>query len=74
MRYSLRRSPTGREYVVKGANWADWDQRGRLVFARDGKLFAARVDHPRELAVRELANFNEERPEPMEASPAARRW
>jgi hypothetical protein len=33
----------GAEVPIKGARWADWDQSGRLVFARDGLLFAAEL-------------------------------
>ena len=46
MQYTLRATPTSTQYIVKGATWADWDQRGRLVFARAGKLLAAQVDDP----------------------------
>jgi hypothetical protein len=73
MQYTLRETPTSTQYIVKRATWADWDQRGRLVFARDGKLCAAEVDDPSRLAVAELADFNAARPEPRVAPPEATR-
>ena len=32
----------GTRHPIDGATWADWDQRGRLVVARDGSIFAGR--------------------------------
>jgi hypothetical protein len=40
--------------------WADFDQHGRVVYARDGKLFTGRD--------RELADFNAMTPEPVPPS------
>ena len=40
--------------------WADFDQSGRIVYARDGKLFTS--------GDRELADFNAMRPEPVPPS------
>src|SRR5260221_5060085 len=40
--------------------WADFDQRGRVVYARDGKLFTGHD--------RELADFNAMTPEPVPPS------
>jgi hypothetical protein len=37
--YCLRDRSTGAERALAGVQWADWDQRGRLVFAREGALF-----------------------------------
>jgi hypothetical protein len=44
------------------ADWADWDQRDRLVLARDGKLFAANIKDG-QLSLSELADFNASSPE-----------
>jgi len=52
---------------------ADWDQQGRLVFARDGKLFAADIGHHR-LDEREIADFNTHMPEQVGSPGWARRW
>jgi hypothetical protein len=37
-RMTLIRIEDGLEEHIKGANWADWDQSGRLVYARAGQL------------------------------------
>jgi hypothetical protein len=52
------------------ATWADWDQRGRLVIAQDGRLF--HWEPPGTL--RELADFNPQRPDPAPAPAWAETW
>jgi hypothetical protein len=59
---------------VEGAEWADWDHRGRLVYVCGGKLFAVEIEGPGLLEPRELADFNDARPEPKEAPAWAREW
>jgi hypothetical protein len=56
-----------RSTVVTGANCADWDQNGRLVFARDGKVFAGKLNDSGVWSETELADFNSSRPEPVRA-------
>jgi hypothetical protein len=54
--------------------WADWDFRGRLVFARGGKLFTADMAKAGfEMAV-ELADFNDMAPEAIVAPNWAKKW
>ena len=53
--------------------WADFDQQGRIVLARDGKLFGAALQNG-ELVYTELADFNANKPEPVEAPEWAQRW
>lgn len=59
--------------LLQGATWADWDRRGRLVFARDGKLFAADAKNPA-AGPEELADFNAIKPESIKAPEWATRW
>jgi hypothetical protein len=47
------------EIPLEGASWADWDQRGRLVYARDGQIFAQDVEQIGTFA-RPLADFNDQ--------------
>lgn len=61
-------SVAGFNVDLSGAEWVEWDQRGRLVFARGGGLFAA---HPE---VVPLADFNANRFAPLEAPAWAREW
>lgn len=69
------------EYLVHGdadtletslgfATWADWDQQGRLVIARDGRLF--RWEPPEELV--EIVEFNGQAPDPQPAPGRATEW
>lgn len=60
-------------HPIEGATWADWDQRGRLVFARAGKLFAAQVAGDR-IYETELADFNSQAPAPLPAPVWAAVW
>ncbi|GBF07762.1 hypothetical protein DAERI_170021 [Deinococcus aerius] len=42
---------------LEGASWADFDQQGRLVYAREGRLYAVTSD-----GARELVNLNDDQP------------
>ena len=56
------------------AEWADWDQSGRLVIAREGKVLAGKWDRHRGLRFEELADFTGDCTEGIEAPEWARRW
>jgi len=58
---------------LPNADWADFDQSGRLVFVRGGKVFAAENAHG-VIVERELADFNGNRFEPVEAPEWATHW
>jgi len=58
------------ERELPGVTWADWDQRGRMVFVRRGVLYGCeRGEGPRV-----IANLNPSEPERLEAPDWARRW
>jgi hypothetical protein len=64
---------------IDGAEWADWDQRGRLAFVRRGKVFVAKPGRredwqEQELEEQELADFNAQEPVPIESPEWARHW
>jgi hypothetical protein len=61
------------ELPVPGAGWADWDQAGRLVFVREGRVFAGAVEGGR-LVERELIDLNANAPSRLEAPESATRW
>jgi hypothetical protein len=67
---SLRREA---ETPLDGLRWADWDHRGRLVFTRQGQLFAI---NPEDFSshLTPIADFNAQKFEPIEAPGWARRW
>ncbi len=58
--------------VLDGASWADWDHDGRLVFARDGRLFRMCADHSLECQL--LADFRGRRPNRLSAPEWAHTW
>jgi hypothetical protein len=57
---SLQDSSTGSESHLEGVEWVEWDQRHRLVFAKDGCLFADELDQP-ERSPKLIADFNGQR-------------
>ena len=59
---------------IDRASWVDWDQQGRLVFARDGKIFAGDIDEEGHLVERELTDLNSSKPEPIPAPDWAVNW
>ncbi len=71
--YTLQGTATGEYSALPGVTWAEWDHRGRLIYTRDGQLYAG-SPAPTATATTMLADFNDQRPyEP--ATPAwARRW
>jgi hypothetical protein len=58
---------------LEDANWADWDQAGRLVFSRAGQLLAGRI-HDGQLNSKLLADFNDNRPTKLAAPEWALSW
>ncbi|MEO7716062.1 MAG: hypothetical protein ABIY70_07660 [Capsulimonas sp.] len=60
--------------ILTGVDWADVDQRGRLVFTRDGKVFACNsMENGLDGAI-ELADFNSSTFEPLAAPEWAKAW
>ncbi len=60
--------------LLEGATQADFDQSGRLIFVRAGKLFAASARGFLTGEVQELADFNSAQPERTKAPAWARTW
>ncbi len=58
---------------TEGVSWGDWDQRGRLVLVKEGRLW---IGEPVEggFQMRELADFREDRFEPVVAPDWAKVW
>jgi hypothetical protein len=69
--YSVWNETDGCEDVIGQASWADWDQQGRLVVARDGTLFNWRFESA---ALEEIADFSDQEPDPQPAPDSARSW
>lgn len=60
----------GVEHRLGEATWADWDQRGRLAMARNGRLLVSDDG----TSFREIADFNGQTPDPQPAPEQARAW
>jgi len=65
---------TGEQQLIEGTTWIDWDQRGRLAFARAGKLFASLDPNTHPLQVREIADFNGNTPASLIAPYQEKKW
>jgi hypothetical protein len=61
-------------HSIARASWVDWDQNGRLTFARDGKIFTGKQNNDGCWTEAELANFNSSRPEPLPSPAWAKKW
>ncbi len=66
--FILRKERTLEERRLEGVTWADWDQQGRLLFARAGQLFADNSPDFNQPVM--LADFNPDVPEISEPEPA----
>jgi len=69
--YSVWNVAEKREYPIGHATWADFDQRGRLVLARDGKLLHWMEESGRCEAI---ADLNGRDPDPQPAPASALEW
>lgn len=58
--------------VLDDATWADWDDDGRLVFARDGKLFRICLDRRSDIQL--IADFYDRKPNRLIAPTWACTW
>ena len=65
---------TGKQEIIEETTWSDWDQQGRLVLARAGKLFASLDALGNPLNVHELADFNNNTPRPVIAPYKGKHW
>ncbi len=66
---------TDRQGRGAAAAWADFDQDGRLVFAKEGRLFA--LEDPRSVDIDKaklLIDLNKREPSRVIAPPSARKW
>src|SRR4029079_9045522 len=60
--YAIWDETTERELSIGEATWADFDQRGRLIVARDGRLLDWPLDGN---TPRSIADFNGPTPDPQ---------
>jgi hypothetical protein len=72
--YIIINKSTNTEYDLSNISWADFDQRGRLVLAKDGKLLSGTLNETGELDLKELADFNMNKPESIATPKWATKW
>jgi len=61
------------EFTLDGNEWADWDQRGRLVYTDAGKLFVGTI-RSNGIEPVELADFNPNKPKLIKSPAWAQTW
>ena len=72
--FAVRSPDRQTEIPLPKATWVDWDQRGRLVLARDGCIVAATWDADGQITEQLLADFNSTKPAPIAAPAWANEW
>jgi hypothetical protein len=72
--YELHDLALGSRTALPRVTWADWDQQGRFVFAREGALYAAYPRESTRLKIDRLARFNDSVPNPVPAPAWAKTW
>jgi len=65
---------SGAELLTFEAEWAEWDQHNRLVYAAEGSLWHAELRPPKEPVIYKIADFRDQTPEPTESPNWARKW
>jgi len=71
--WAVKNDTDDSETAISGADWADWDQSGRLVFARKGKLYECQIEGS-PFIEHEIADFNNRRFEEVVAPEWAQHW
>jgi hypothetical protein len=60
---------------IARASWVGWDQQGRLVFAWDGKTFAAAIKGDiNNIVEKQLVDLNPSKPKPLPPPEWATKW
>jgi|SRR5579871_334470 len=72
--YTLSKRDERTELVVFEAQWADFDQSGRLVATAGGRILEGAIDRHHGLRWHQLADFQNEKPERLEAPRRAQSW
>lgn len=72
--FAIRRGKDSAWMAIERTSWADWDSHGRLVYARDGKLYAGTLDISSDLKSQELLDLNPDRPTSVRAPEWAVHW
>jgi hypothetical protein len=71
--FTLEEGDTGQRTSIPDAMWAGWDQRGRLVFARAGQIYAWHLAH-HQIEETMLVDLNSQRFYQLAAPARAQKW
>jgi hypothetical protein len=63
-----------RRLPLEGAVWADWDRQGRLLYAKEGRLFTADIRRSGEFVPAELLDLNPRKPGRILSPDWAKHW
>jgi hypothetical protein len=67
-------SGKGLSIGVDSAGWVDWDKKGRLVVAREGRISVGHIDGNGHLTEKALIDLNSSKPTPLVAPQWAQTW
>jgi len=67
-------SNSGSLTSIERAGWVDWDRKGRLIIARDGRISIGHIDGKAELIEKRLIDLTDSKPTPLVAPQWAQTW
>jgi hypothetical protein len=73
-KFEVLNSITGVKVNLPKAEFACWDQRGRLAILGEGKLRICDFEHANEISFKVIADFAAEKPEEIQSPSWAREW
>jgi len=71
--FSVKPSRSTAQLPIDADTWADWDQQGRLVYVKEGRLYAAKVSDAG-IDAQLLVDFTAQKPEPVAPALWAKTW
>jgi hypothetical protein len=72
--FALHDLPQSITLNIEKASWVDWDQQGRLILARDGKIFRGIVNDDGRFAEEQLVDLNPAKPMSLPPPHWAAKW
>jgi hypothetical protein len=72
--FAVRGVKSSRMTTIDRASWVDWDQQGRLVFARDGKIFSGEINGTGQIREKLIIDLNPNKPESKGPPAWAKKW
>jgi len=60
--------------TIESAGWVDWDKKGRLIIAREGRISIGDIEDNGQLTEKTLIDLNTSKPKPLVAPQWAQTW